>query len=106
MNAFRKISGEDPGDPRSFSPSTLDDLRAILNAHLRVEQLKASRITVLHVLAIAGGLCWMLLSWPAFLPPGLRLLALLAWPIGLLATLLFGILEWKWDYRLSRLTKR
>ena len=107
MDVLRELSGERPDDPRLPSArSTLNDLRAILVAHLRVEQLKASRITVLHALAIAGGLCWLLLRWPAALPPGARFLALVAWPIGLLAAIVFGILERKWDHRLSRLTRR
>jgi hypothetical protein len=106
MGVFRQLSGERSDDLRPPSRSSLDDLRAILTAQLHAQHLKASRITVLHVLAIAGGLCWVLMTWPSALPPVLRLLALLAWPIGLLAALLFAILEWKWDIRLSRLTRK
>lgn len=118
MDVLPELSDEGPDDPRLLSRSPFadadggtgalrfDDLRAILTAHVRAQHLKASRITVLHVLAIAGGLCWVLMTWPAALPPGLRLLAVVAWPIGLLAAIFVGLLEWKWDNRLSRLTRR
>lgn len=118
MDVLRKLSDESSDDPRllSRSPSEgadggqgarrFDDLRAILTAHVHAQHLKASRITVLYVLAIAGGLCWVLTTWPAALPPGLHMLAVLAWPVGLLAAVFVGLLEWKWDTRLSRLTRR
>src|SRR5262245_23033807 len=93
-------------DPDLPARITLDDLRAVLTANLKAQQLKASRLTALHLLALAGGLCWVLMSWPGALPPIVRSLAALAWPIGLLALLVFALLEWKWDNRLSRLTRR
>jgi len=97
---------QDEPDPDLPAPTALDDLRAVLTAHLKAEQLKSSRLTALHLLALAGGLCWVLMSWPGVLPPIARTLAALAWPIGVAALLFFIVLEWKWDNRLSRLTKR
>jgi len=68
--------------------------------------MRASRTTVLHLLAVAGGLCWLMMSWPRVLPPKWHIVALVGWPMGLALLLLFVFLERKWSSRLVRLTKR
>ena len=78
MDDPREILFYDHGtDRRMPSRSTVDDLHAILTAHLRVDQSE-----IVHVLAI------------------------LAWPAGLALLVLFGILGWTWETRLTRLTRR
>jgi len=92
-------------DPRIIHPASVENLGAILKADMHAHHLRASRITVLYLLAVAGGLCWVLMNWPKVLPFLWHSVAMLGWPMGLALALLLGVLEWKWNARLIRLTK-
>src|SRR5436309_2222188 len=96
----------EPADRHVLPGLSLEDIRALLTADLRAQRLRTSRITALHLLAAAGGLCWVMMNWPKVLPIAWHMVALVGWPAGLALLLLFGILEWRWSDRLVRLTRR
>jgi hypothetical protein len=87
-------------------PGNHPELHEILVLHTRLEQLREYRTVLLHVLAIAGGLCWMRADFPAAMPRVWSLAVVAGWPAAFAAFLLFLTLEIRVGSRLRSLIGR
>src|SRR5437867_1872446 len=80
---------ENAADPGPLRRVPLEEFRALFAADMQAERFRTSRIMALHLLALAGGLCWVLMNWPKVLPWLWHVVALAGWPAGLALLLLF-----------------
>lgn len=71
-------------------------MRAFLLAQLRWERYRASRIVLVHVLAVSGLLFWVPL------PHWLRATAAAACAACFLGALFAGMMEWRWSRERDR----
>jgi hypothetical protein len=93
VNAPDPIAFRDPGSPT---------LRAFLEAQLRWEHYHAWRLRMVHAMALAGFLSWLLLADGTELPEPVRAALLPAWLVCSAATLYAVLMEWRWSRRRER----
>lgn len=77
------------------------DLHQILTLHAHIEQVREYRTLVLHLLAVAGGLCWIAADWPGVVPRFWTLAVIAAWPAMFVAFVVLVVLELRCGWRLK-----
>lgn len=86
-------------------PATHSNLNAIIDAHLRAERIRGMRALLVYLLALSGGLCWIVADRPGMLSRLWNLAIVISWPVIFAVFLVVVVFELKWDLRITELMR-